>query len=159
MQARKIKYVFTGCLEKCVDTYPEFEGKEKHLLKAQIVRITYSTVLCPAEQYKADDENERLIVLNEDALNEAGEYPSPNYEAIRSTETWCHLHPNILSTGRVSNYKPIGTTEDDWPEIEEKLNAQEEKGFNMVPRLLPIANEERVYPNNMPKDDDEAQEG
>ena len=33
-QARKIKYIFTGDLERKVETYPEFEGKEKHLLKA-----------------------------------------------------------------------------------------------------------------------------
>ena len=115
--------MFTGDLEHQVDTHPEFEGKEKHLLKAQIVRITYSTVLVPAEQFKADDENERLIVLNEDALNEAQEYPSPNYEALRTPETWCHFHPNILSTGRVANYRPKGVNEDDWPEMEEKLNA------------------------------------
>ena len=158
-QARCVKYMFTGDLEKQVETYPEFEGCEKHLLKAQIVRITYSTVLTPAEQYKADDENERLIVLNEDALNEAQEFPSPNYEAIRNPESWCHLYPNILSTGRVSNYRPRGVGEDDWPEMEEKLNAQEEKTFNTIARLQPIAAEERVYPHNLPKDDDEAQEG
>jgi len=59
----------------------------------------------------------------------------------------------------VANYRPKGVTEDDWPEQEEKLNAQEEKTFNQIPRLQPIASEERVYPNNLPKEDEEAQEG
>lgn len=49
---------------------------------------------------------------------------------MRNPETWCHLHPNIFSTGRVTHYKPKGTNEDDWAEQEEKLNGAEEKTFN-----------------------------
>jgi hypothetical protein len=36
-------------MEANVNTYPEFDGKEKHLLKAQIVRITNSTMLVPSD--------------------------------------------------------------------------------------------------------------
>jgi len=45
---RKIKYMFTGDLERRVKTYPKFRGKEKHLLKAQIVRISFGTELAAA---------------------------------------------------------------------------------------------------------------
>ena len=86
-------------------------------------------------------------------MEEGQEYQAPNYEAMRNMETWCHLHPNIMSTGRVAHYKAPGTNEDDWAEQEEKLNGAEEKTFNLIPRLLPIASEERVFPDNLPKDD------
>jgi len=45
--ARKIKYLFSGDLEKKVTTNPNFDGHEKHLLKAQIVRISHSTTIIP----------------------------------------------------------------------------------------------------------------
>lgn len=51
-----------------MDVYPEFEGKEKHLLKAQIVRITHSTVLDFVEKWKLKEDNDNLIELNEDNL-------------------------------------------------------------------------------------------
>lgn len=59
-------------------------------------------------------------MLNEESLVE-GVFPAPNYEAIRNPETWCHLHPNIMSTGRVAHFKPPGTG-DEWEEMQEKLN-------------------------------------
>ena len=37
--ARQIRYVFSGELDRKVVTNPNFNGLEKHLLKAQIVRI------------------------------------------------------------------------------------------------------------------------
>jgi radial spoke head protein 4/6 len=40
--ARRIKIFFTGNLNADVKTYPKFVGKEKHLLKAQLVRITHA---------------------------------------------------------------------------------------------------------------------
>lgn len=130
LQARQIKYLFTGDLEAVVDTQPEFEGQEKHLLKAQIIRITHCTVLAPADQYKKNDENEKLIELNDESLTEAGEFPAPGFDQIQLPETWVHLHPNILSTGRVANYRPPGVDEEAFAEQEEKLNAEEEKQGN-----------------------------
>jgi radial spoke head protein 4A len=44
---RKIKYIFSGDLERSIKRYPKFIGKEKHLLKANIVRITFGTTLVP----------------------------------------------------------------------------------------------------------------
>lgn len=40
--AKLIKHIFTGNLMAPVNTYPKFEGQERHLLKAQIVRITHN---------------------------------------------------------------------------------------------------------------------
>ena len=46
--------MFTGDLEKRVKTYPKFRGKEKHLLKAQIVRISFGTELTAAGKFKVN---------------------------------------------------------------------------------------------------------
>jgi hypothetical protein len=40
--ARQVKVLFSGDLNKEIKTYPTFPGKEKHLLKVQIVRIIHS---------------------------------------------------------------------------------------------------------------------
>ena len=49
--SRRIKYVFTGDLERGICTNPHFDGKEKHLLKCQIVRIVHSSTLVPRTKY------------------------------------------------------------------------------------------------------------
>jgi len=59
--ARRIKYVFTGDLERKVVTNPDFPGQEKHLLKTQIVRITNGTQLVPSGQYKVNEEDNKEI--------------------------------------------------------------------------------------------------
>ena len=41
--------MFTGDLETDIITSPIFDGKEKHLLKAQIVRIEHSTNIIPKD--------------------------------------------------------------------------------------------------------------
>ncbi len=42
-------------------TNPHFDGKEKHLLKAQIVRITATTTIVPAGLYVVNPEEPREI--------------------------------------------------------------------------------------------------
>lgn len=49
--ARLIKYVFTGNLNANVKSYPAFDGLEKHLLKAQLVRITHNCEIAPKGLY------------------------------------------------------------------------------------------------------------
>jgi hypothetical protein len=44
-----------------VKAYPAFPGKEKHLLKAQLARITHATKISPKGLYKANDENRNAI--------------------------------------------------------------------------------------------------
>lgn len=52
--SRKIKYLFTGNLEQDIITNPYFHGKEKHLLKCQIVRINYSCTLVPRTMFNVN---------------------------------------------------------------------------------------------------------
>jgi len=34
----------------------------------------------PVDQYKKNDENDKIIELNDDGLTEAGEFPAPGFE-------------------------------------------------------------------------------
>ncbi len=56
-KAREIKYIFTGDLNAKIHSYPVYPGKEKHLLKAQIVRISMATVFSLRGLYRVNDDN------------------------------------------------------------------------------------------------------
>jgi hypothetical protein len=44
-------------LNASIDSNPAFPGKERHFLRAQIARITHSTVIIPKGLYEVDDES------------------------------------------------------------------------------------------------------
>ena len=73
-RARLIKYTFTGDLNAEISTYPSFPGREKHLLKAQIVRISCATVLSPKGLYKANDENAKIIEFEDEAFKLSADF-------------------------------------------------------------------------------------
>ena len=54
--ARLIKYAFKGNLNATIDSNPPFPGKERHLLRAQIARITFATSIIPKGLLEFDDE-------------------------------------------------------------------------------------------------------
>ena len=54
--ARMIKHVFTGNLNTTIDSCPPFPGKERHLLRCQLARITHATEICPKGLYEVDEE-------------------------------------------------------------------------------------------------------
>ena len=63
--AKKFKKVLTGDLNADVEAYPFFEGKESYLIRAQIARITASTVIVPKGIYK-EAENSIPQIYNND---------------------------------------------------------------------------------------------
>jgi radial spoke head protein 4A len=71
--SRKIKYLFTGNLDKQVFTNPHFSGKEAHLLKCQIVRINYSCTIVPRTMYNVNPEDKKEI------LPPAEDWKMPNF--------------------------------------------------------------------------------
>jgi len=80
--------VFTGNLNATINSYPPFPGKEKHLLKTQIARITHSTVISPRGLYKTNDENAKIIEFEE-------EFKLPEFAELQNLENWVHLYPHI----------------------------------------------------------------
>ena len=41
--SKQIKHIFTGDLNASIDSCPPFPGKERHLLRSQLARITHAT--------------------------------------------------------------------------------------------------------------------
>eukprot|EP01017_Pseudomicrothorax_dubius_P005628 TRINITY_DN11459_c0_g1_i8.p1 TRINITY_DN11459_c0_g1~~TRINITY_DN11459_c0_g1_i8.p1 ORF type:complete len:489 (-),score=113.27 TRINITY_DN11459_c0_g1_i8:797-2263(-) len=113
-RARTAKHIMTGHLNAKVDVYPPFPGVEKHYLKAQIVRITYSTVIAPNNFYKANDEDATKIEISE-------EFAMPGTEELKSLENWVHVHPNILEAGRITHLEPQVGPEEDKDEVMNKI--------------------------------------
>lgn len=63
VKARQIRKFFTGDLEADIHSYPKYPGKEKHLLRAQIARITHTTYISPVGYHMigfGDDEEEEM---------------------------------------------------------------------------------------------------
>lgn len=58
--ARCIKHVFTGHLGAEIDSNPPFPGKERHLLKAQLVRISHATAICPKDTFMIDEDTNKM---------------------------------------------------------------------------------------------------
>lgn len=109
--SKQIKHIFTGDLNASIDSCPPFPGKERHLLRSQLARITHATQICPKGLYELDEET--------NVYKLAGEVPQ-DLEALKSLETWAHAHPIILtsgSPGRCSHYIPPTVKEDEKEEF------------------------------------------
>jgi radial spoke head protein 4A len=117
-QSRFIKHMFTGDLNAPIDTNPPFLGKERHLLRAQIARISHSTTIIPKDMYKPQEENDRDIEYNE-------EFGFPSTGELTSFENWSHLHPIILnSANRTSHYVDLSIPEEEREELLAKKNEE-----------------------------------
>ena len=103
--ARKIKVLFSGDLERDIICNPFFFGKEKHLLRAQIARISHSTALVPTGSYKLNEESEREIdefVPEEDSKVD----PLPSTNQAKSMNAWVHFNASILNNCRTMHLDP-----------------------------------------------------
>jgi radial spoke head protein 4A len=109
--SRKIKVLLTGNLERDIITNPFFFGKEKNYLRAQIARISHSTTLLPAGQWKLDEENAREIVAEEGP--EEGELMQAATNAMANPSMWQHGNQNILLNCKTQH-----------PEVEEPEGAE-----------------------------------
>lgn len=93
-------------MESEVITNPHFEGKEKHLLKCQIVRITYTTTIIPSGLFVTNADDPREIEAPEE------EKKFPDFDTLTKIENWVHHTENILKEGRVTHFKPDNLPED-----------------------------------------------
>jgi len=113
-----IKHVFSGNLNASIDSNPPFPGQERHLLKAQLVRIAHASVAMPKDLMMLDDET------NKAAYNP--DFAMPSVEELKSLENWCNMWPIILKNGRCSHIAPEGMDEDAAAEYMDK-QAEEDK--------------------------------
>jgi hypothetical protein len=118
MVSRRIKYLFTGNLEEAIFTNPFFPGKESHLLKCQIVRISFGCTVVPRSMYTVNADDKKEI----EPPNE--EWKLPGIVFLGELGNWVHHPQNILKNGRMTILKPEVPEGDDeetlMPELEEK---------------------------------------
>ncbi|OMJ95406.1 hypothetical protein SteCoe_1167 [Stentor coeruleus] len=132
-QARQIKKIFTGRLDAEINSYPIFSGKERHLLRAQIARISSACIIIPKGIYKTNEEEPTQIDVDEEAS-------VPGFEELNSDESWAHYHPYILKAGRATHAEPEVPPGE---EVDlEELKAKQEENDKSVDRLRAISEDD-----------------
>ncbi|XP_044755603.1 radial spoke head protein 4 homolog A [Coccinella septempunctata] len=143
--ARQIYKSFTGILDQEILTYPEFPGKEKNYLRAQIARISAGTQISPLGYYTFGVETAGEDDEEEPAEDEEMEGPktsykiNPKYEPHplkdlidESMSFWVHQTQYILSQGRTSWWSPTAEPER-MDEAEDEAPAEEEEDRPKAP--------------------------
>lgn len=99
--SRKIRYMFTGDLNRPIHSNPNFVGQEKHLLRCMIARIYHGTKLVPncIWKYTIEDQESPFKALTEDK-EKAKLYTNDD---LINYGNWIHYPPGILKCGRVSH--------------------------------------------------------
>merc|ERR1719253_2522447 len=91
-----------GNLGSPVLTMPYFPGKERHLLRSQIARITSTCTLAPGGVYEVDEEAPIKNTLRD---VEGAEFPAS--DALAAQDGWVHAAPFLLQEGKCS-----------WPDLD-----------------------------------------
>lgn len=115
--ARKIQKFFTGNLETEIFSFPLFPGREKHLLRATIARITSGTYISPNgyyrrrgkqtnEEQEEGEEDETVneedgILDNDDLICINENYKPYDLRDLMHLSNWVHVRPNIIPQGRI----------------------------------------------------------
>jgi|TARA_B110001450_G_C17623867_1_gene482332 radial spoke head protein 4/6 len=122
-----------------IDSCPPFPGKERHLLRATVARITHATEICPKGLYEIDEETQEI--------KPAEEYSLPGVDELKSLEVWAHRHPNILKAGRCSHTAPEGIAEDALEEFLAKQAEDDkvEERFRALNEDTPVVGSETAW--------------
>lgn len=132
--ARSLKKFLTGNLDAEVSAYPPFPGLERNFLRAQIARISASTVLAPqgyfmAEEVEGDEEPSGKIEKTE-------EWTMPSPAELAKLEAWVHQYPHLKKQGRCSLYVPVVEPREDSDEDAEEETPKGEEEPEQSPDLL-----------------------
>uniref|UniRef100_UPI00358F88D9 radial spoke head protein 4 homolog A-like isoform X2 n=1 Tax=Myxine glutinosa TaxID=7769 RepID=UPI00358F88D9 len=135
VSARLIKRLFTGQLNAPVESYPPFAGNEKHLLRAQIARISAATQVSPLGFYHFEEEEEDEEE-EQNEIMENPEYEEPEIgEMVESLSSWVHHTQYILPQGRCSWWNPL-KHEDEMSEEEDEDSESNHPEPQVAPPLL-----------------------
>ncbi|ESN94806.1 hypothetical protein HELRODRAFT_193795 [Helobdella robusta] len=118
--AKKIKKYLTGDLEAPVHSNPLFPGREKHLLRATIARISSATQVSPTGFYQIDEEDAEEEELEDQEAGSTGRVvENSDYEPLTVQELadptldgWVHHAPYILDQGRTKWWDPTVSLSD-----------------------------------------------
>eukprot|EP00449_Zooxanthella_nutricula_P005593 CAMPEP_0198516006 /NCGR_PEP_ID=MMETSP1462-20131121/17653_1 /TAXON_ID=1333877 /ORGANISM="Brandtodinium nutriculum, Strain RCC3387" /LENGTH=498 /DNA_ID=CAMNT_0044245519 /DNA_START=78 /DNA_END=1574 /DNA_ORIENTATION=- len=103
--ARKVKRLMTGSLGAPVDSTPWFPGKERHLLRSQIARISATCTLAVDGFFEPDDAEEAK--KNAIRMSDPEGFTFPGHDALATLDSWKHAAPALLGTGKCT-----------WPDLE-----------------------------------------
>jgi len=108
IQARHTNVLFTGDLERKINTNPFFFGCEKHFLRAQLSRMSHSTSLQPqgVSKLEEDEAAERLFNVVPNEGEEDKPFVMPSSNNMSAASMWVYAKPNILKNGRVTHMAP-----------------------------------------------------
>merc|ERR1712004_70175 len=130
--ARKIKKYFTGNLNAAVNCFPNFNGNETNLLRAQIARISAGTTISPIGYFQFDEEEE---IDDEDGM-QMEFVQNQDYEGLpvkeladHTMQNWVHTRSHILKQGRCVWWNPRDQDDND----EEEVDEDEEEEVNDAP--------------------------
>lgn len=103
--AREVKVLFTGDLERPIYTNPFFFGREKHYLRAQLSRISFSTSLQPkgVSKLEEDEGAERGFAVVPNEGEEDKPFVMPSTKQMADAAMWVHAKVNILGIGRTTH--------------------------------------------------------
>jgi len=94
--ARSIKRLMTGNLDSPVLSMPWFPGKERHLLRSQIARISATCTLAPRGWYEADEEAGDGKI--KEAEGAADSFPGP--DELATDAAWTHRMQCLNKIGK-----------------------------------------------------------
>merc|ERR1712139_212813 len=127
--SRQITKFFSGDLNASVKSFPEFLGEERHLLRAQIARISHATIVAPMMYYMFDEEEE----VDDDELAQAEFIENPDYEGVPvrdladpSLQAWVHSRLHLLQQGRCLWWNPKQKAEGDEDFDDEDEDAEDD---------------------------------
>lgn len=154
LMARKITKYFTGNLEASLDCFPNFLGLEKNYLRAQIARISASTIIAPNGRMRPAGDEEDEEEDEENALMNGELVEAENYEIIPAVQlleldNWVHIRQALSKNqARTSYWKPpkepknrnqLGDDEDEDEEEEEEDDEVGEEIEEPIPILREIS--------------------
>ncbi|KAH7295153.1 hypothetical protein KP509_27G034900 [Ceratopteris richardii] len=133
--ARSLRRFLTGNLNEEVSAYPPFAGVEKNYLRAQIARISATTILAIKGYFMAEEPEEGEEASGNIERNE--EWTMPSFDELEKLESWVHQNPHIKKQGRCSLYVPEPEPEDEnEEEAEEETPKAEEEEPEESPEIL-----------------------
>jgi len=97
LAAQNIKKLMTGNLESPILSSPWFPGKERHLLRAQIARISASCTLAVKGWLVEDEDLPGRVKEAEDR-----EENFPGHDELETQGAWVHALPHLLATGKIA---------------------------------------------------------
>ena len=81
-----------------MNSNPNFDGLERHLLRATLARIFAATAIVPAKMYTLDPDTEEIKIDDE--------FVMPDTDALKALTEWGNFNQIILKAGRTTLLAP-----------------------------------------------------